>query len=249
MGLYKPYHPAYARLLAEDDRIAAQSVRPDGRRWMESAHEHVRQHRLHALCDWTANDPQDLIRLMARYRDSGYASTAVVMAAHESVSRLGVLLRYYRQRCDGQVGRLTQTENHNLGYSGVLTTCDAIDGERLTDSVFALSRNGKVLYYNQLGPDGAWLGAPRTREVVTAERARPWDAEESLAFLTQIDELRHGLGQEWHTKIDEIVELARPMLVPQTDLAMCTGTQLDPGKLSELGLISPAQPRRPHRRR
>ena len=51
--LYKPYHPAYARLMAEDDTLMAAYTRADGRAWMAQAEAYVREHGLHAIIQET----------------------------------------------------------------------------------------------------------------------------------------------------------------------------------------------------
>ncbi|MGW8797357.1 zeta toxin family protein [Streptomyces sp. NPDC055775] len=40
--LYKPHHPQYARLMAEDDRLMTLYTGPDGRAWMRQAQQFVR---------------------------------------------------------------------------------------------------------------------------------------------------------------------------------------------------------------
>ena len=42
--LYKPYHPAYAALLARDDTLMATYTRADGRAWMARAEDYIRTH-------------------------------------------------------------------------------------------------------------------------------------------------------------------------------------------------------------
>nr|WP_278045851.1 zeta toxin family protein [Streptomyces sp. BK022] len=40
--LYKPYHPQYAQLMAQDDRLMTLYTGPDGRAWMRQAQQFVR---------------------------------------------------------------------------------------------------------------------------------------------------------------------------------------------------------------
>ncbi|MET9987864.1 zeta toxin family protein [Streptomyces rochei] len=44
--LYKPYHPAYAARMAQDDTLMAAYTRADGRAWMAQAEQDVRDHGL-----------------------------------------------------------------------------------------------------------------------------------------------------------------------------------------------------------
>jgi hypothetical protein len=213
--LYKPYHPAYAQLLDEDDRTAAQLVRQDGRRWLASGQAHVREHKLNALLDWigSGSDLDEFIQLMKDYRETGFRRSTVIVAAPEALSRLGIVQRFCAQRQQSGVGRLTKTENHDASYVGIPETCDEIDDLCLTEELFVLRRNSKVLHFNAIDADGNWIGEPQTRHAVEEERSRPWTQEESLDFLSQIGELRKALGSEWDEYLDEIVDLARPLLV------------------------------------
>src|SRR6478672_8850411 len=44
--LYKPYHPKYDELMAQDDTLMAAYTRADGRAWMAQAEGYVRENRL-----------------------------------------------------------------------------------------------------------------------------------------------------------------------------------------------------------
>lgn len=243
--LYKPYHPAYSWLLDEDDRTAAQLVRQDGRRWLARGQAHVREHRLNALLDWigSATDIDEFMKLMREYREAGFRRSAVVIAAPAALSRLGIVQRFCGQRQQSGVGRLTKTENHDASYAGIPETCDRIDDLRLAEELFVLRRNGKIVGFNAVGEDGYWIGEPRTRDIVEAERSRPWTQQESLDFLIQIGELRKALGPEWTEYLDEIVDLARPLLIPEMEKAATKVSQFDFKKLSEFPITS-ASPRR-----
>ncbi|MGH9641163.1 MAG: zeta toxin family protein [Terriglobales bacterium] len=243
--LYKPYHPAYAQLLAEDDRTAAQLVRQDGRRWLARGQTYVKEHKLNALLDWigSSSDIDEFIGLMEGYREAGFRRSTVVIAAPAALSRLGIVQRFSEQRQESGVGRLTKTENHDASYVGIPETRDKIDELCLAEELYIIRRNGKLLHFNAADANGNWIGEPRTRDVLEEERYRPWSQEESLDFLIQIGELREALGSEWDGYIDEIVDLARPLLVPETEKAIAHGKQLDLKKLTAF----PTRSTPPHR--
>ncbi len=185
----------------------------DGLRWLDNAQEHVRRHRLNGILDWTGEDPAQFAELMAAYRSTGFPSTGVVIAASQAWSRLGIIERYVRQREQTGHGRLTPRDSHDRSYRGIPDTCDAIDEQRALDSVFVLDYWGTVRHYNQLGADRQWSGPPRSREMAETVRSQPWTTEQTLNFLTRVGRLRETLGNDWHQTLDELIEIARPLMV------------------------------------
>ncbi|MFB7739823.1 zeta toxin family protein [Streptomyces sp. NPDC056112] len=69
--LYKPYHPAYAALMAQDDTLMAAYTRADGRAWMAQAEQYVRDHGLHAIIQETSQNAETVGEKMRAYRAAG----------------------------------------------------------------------------------------------------------------------------------------------------------------------------------
>jgi len=59
--LYKPYHSAYAALMAQDDTLMAAYTRADGRAWMARAEEYARTHHLHVIIQETSQNAQSVV--------------------------------------------------------------------------------------------------------------------------------------------------------------------------------------------
>ncbi|WP_301129026.1 zeta toxin family protein [Streptomyces cacaoi] len=175
---YKCHHPAYAAYLAEDVRTAGARVRPATRGWQAAVEECVRAHRLDAVVETALADVDEFRRDALAYGQAGARRELVVLAVPEAVSQLGVLERFVAGAVEGG-GRYVSWANHDACAAGLLPAVEIVDAERLVERVTVLRRDGAVLYANELGPDGAWLRPPATREAVVRERARPWSARET----------------------------------------------------------------------
>jgi len=213
---YKPYHPEFTRLMAEDDRNAAAYTSLDGRRWMAKAESYLIEHRSDVLIETTMRDPGDFAEPARMFRDAGYRVETAILAVPESLSRLGILQRYEEQRRDKGHGRLTLQSNHDAAYAGVLAAADLIDREKLVDAVAVYRRGNDLLYANELTGEQQWAVTPGTRAAINAERTRPWTDRQAASFTSAIDALAHRLPADLRPELDTIVALATPnMSVPE----------------------------------
>jgi predicted ABC-type ATPase len=202
---HKPFHPAYDRLMAEDDHAMAFHTGADGRRWAQMMHDHIREHRLNALVQSTAGNPASVVEDMRRYHAAGYRTAAAFLGVPEAMSQQGIVNRYYEQVQDRGRGRLTVPENARRSYVGVPALADRVDADRLVGEVAVFRRGeGEPRYHNQLGPGGEWERPPGLRAAIDAERARPWTPHETADHLAVQSQLGAGLGSEWTAKLAEI---------------------------------------------
>ncbi|WP_432973768.1 zeta toxin family protein [Dactylosporangium sp. CA-233914] len=215
---YKPYHPQYGRLLAEDDRNAAPYTSMDGRRWMAAAERHLIEHRVDTIIETTMRDPGDFVEPAQMFRDAGYRVEAVIMAVPEPLSRLGIVDRYHTQVAEQGHGRLTARENHDASYRGVLEAARAIDEDRIVDAVDVYRRGGDRLYGNDLTPDGEWREAPAAAAAIESERARPWTPAETQRFAGDVERVAAGAGPQWRPELAGITSLAEPLASPDVPL-------------------------------
>ncbi|WP_086672193.1 zeta toxin family protein [Streptomyces albovinaceus] len=137
---YKPYHPQYARLMAEDDRLMTLYTGQDGRAWMKQAQQFVRGEdplsggrKLNALVQEIAMDPQFLAETMRSYRNVGTRIEGFVLAVSQAQSDQGVLNRYHEQLVDRGQGRLTVPEKAQASFTGIPVACEVIVREGLLD--------------------------------------------------------------------------------------------------------------------
>ncbi|MEU3433106.1 zeta toxin family protein [Streptomyces sp. NPDC006863] len=216
--LYKPYHPAYDDLMAEDDTLMAAYTRADGRAWMALAEEYVRSHGLNAVIQETSQNPEAVADKMRAYRANGFRVEALFMGVSKAESDQGVCNRYATQRADGRGGRLTVRANADESFHGIPILADLVDRDALAHQSSVFRRGeGEPRYSNSLDASDQWTAPPATRENVDAERSRPLPPDQSRGFAdTQI--LLRALTDipdpEWPDRLDEIERNAAPLLRP-----------------------------------
>ncbi|GHB76197.1 hypothetical protein GCM10010331_75110 [Streptomyces xanthochromogenes] len=216
--LYKPYHPEYARLMAEDDRLMTLYTGPDGRAWMRQAQQFVRGEdplsggqKLNALVQEIAMDPQFLAETMQQYRAVGTRIEGCVLAVAQAVSEQGILNRYAEQVRDRGQGRLTVPEKAQASYTGIPESCEVIVRAGLLH-VGAVYRRGES--EPRFSADASELARTplALRQAVERERARPLTREESEDFLAVQAKLRTVLPADFGPQLDRIDALAAPLL-------------------------------------
>ncbi|GAA0298249.1 hypothetical protein GCM10010302_41150 [Streptomyces polychromogenes] len=191
--LYKPYHPSYEALMAQDDTLMAAYTRADGRAWMAQAEEYVRSHKLHAIIQETSQNAQAVEDKMLAYRGAGARVEALFMGVPKAMSDQGIVNRYFEQLADRGQGRLTVQSNADESYRGILELADRVDGGVLAHVAGVHRRGeGKPRYSNTVDGSGAWSGPPRLAQALEAERTRPWTAAESEAFAATQLRLREA---------------------------------------------------------
>ncbi|UUU32201.1 zeta toxin family protein [Streptomyces sp. CA-210063] len=230
--LYKPYHPEYARLMAQDDTLMAAYTRADGRAWMAQAEAYVREHGLHAIIQETSQNAAAVEEKMRAYGDSGARVEALFMGVPQAMSNQGIVNRYFEQLADRGQGRLTVQSNADESYAGILELADRVDRGALADLASVYRRGeSKPRYGNSLDDTGNWTGPPGLREALAAERARPWTAAESDSFVTtqlRLRETAQALGPEWQGRLTRIEDQARPLLTPNAAAQLTSNAAAKP---------------------
>ncbi|MEU5599332.1 hypothetical protein [Streptomyces sp. NPDC020298] len=146
----------------------------------------------------------------------GYALVGAFLAVHEATSLQGMVYRLHEARRPDRegYGRFPPVEIHDASYEGVLDTADRFDESG--HAVYVLRRGPTVLHRNERRPDGTWDLAVATRQVITAERQRPWSGQESAAFLQRQGELRAAMTPEWRDLLDQVDARAAGVIDPLT---------------------------------
>ncbi|MEW1639066.1 zeta toxin family protein [Streptomyces sp. NPDC093801] len=216
--LYKPYHPAYDGLLAQDDTLMTACTRADGRAWMAQAEEYVRAHGLHAIVQETSQNAQAVEEKMRAYRRSGARVEGLFMGVPRAMSNQGIVHRYFEQLADRGRGRLTVQANADESYDGILELADRVDSRGLLD-LAVVYRHGeaKPRYANTTDASGTWTGPPALGRALRNERTRPWTRAESAGFTTtqlHLRETARTLGPEWPDRLATIERQAAPLLHP-----------------------------------
>jgi hypothetical protein len=210
--LFKPHHPAYAELLAEDDTQMARLVGPDGRRWMAQAQEWVREHRVNAVVQEISEDSNRVLGSMRAYRDAGFDVEAIFLAVPKALSDQGIVSRYHEQVKSRGQGRLTVQAKADQAYGGIVDLARRIDGEQLVDQVSVFRRGEDRPRYANFTVGGRWFAAPTLAAAVEEERARPWTVEETAGFLEVHGRLVSEMGPSWSDRLDQIRAEAAPLM-------------------------------------
>lgn len=201
----RDYHPDYQRLLATDDRAAAAATDLDSGRWVEMCLTHARENRVSVVVEGTMRNPAVPLATAAAFRGAGYQVEAWVMAVDPLSSKLGILARYHQQREAFGHGRFTVDAAHDAGAAGLLDSVDAIQDTRAVDRILVAVRGPQIL--TDLPGD---VVSPRVRDIITAERTRPWSAQEVRDYTARAAQLTEALsaGHEHHELVDRLVEAA-----------------------------------------
>ncbi|WP_309031542.1 zeta toxin family protein [Streptomyces alfalfae] len=221
--LYKPYHPAYEDLMAQDDTLMAAHTRADGRAWMAQAEEYVRTHGLNAIIQETSQNPHAVQDKALAYRQAGARTEGLFMGVAKPVSDQGINSRYIEQLQDRGRGRLTVQANADESFDGILVLADLVDRNAIFD-LAALYRRGesKPRYINESDGAGQWTTPPALRAGLEAERARRLTEAESRGFVDtqlRLREATRELGPEWPGRLDRIERSAIPFRSPLTHSA------------------------------
>lgn len=202
----RDYHPDFKRLLAVDDRTAAAATDQDSGRWVEMSIEYARKNRYSVAIEGTMRNPQVPLQTAAAFRGDGYDVEAWVMAVDPLSSKLGILLRYHQQREAFGHGRFTIDAAHDAGVTGLLDSVDALQDAQAVDRFLVATRGPNVIATQH----GA-APAPRVRQIVTAERGRPWSPQEVQDFVERAANLSAALpaGHEHGPLLEDLATAAR----------------------------------------
>lgn len=198
----RAYHPEYRALLQENDKTAAYNTDRDSGHWVEKLIAYAKEQRFNLVIEGTMRVPEKVAQTLTDLRSAGYAVEARAIAVNERLSTLGIHQRYEQMVADRGHGRFTVPASHEAAYRAMPGTLEAIERDRLADRVAVYARGGVQLYENTLQA-GQWSRSPGAREVVEAERQRPWSS---------------GERQDYAANWDRVVEQMTTRAAPAEDL-------------------------------
>ncbi|MGL5859615.1 MAG: zeta toxin family protein [Angustibacter sp.] len=242
--LYKPYHPAYRRLLAVDEATAGAYTRLDTRAWHAKAEAYARDQRADVVIETALSGPSGFTEPAAAFRAAGYRVEVAALAVPAALSRLGIVARYVDQVAEHGHGRMVTTDNHDACYRGILDTAAQIDTGHLADIVQVLRRGNHLVHANHLTQTGQWATRPQMRQAIEAERDRPWTTAEARDFLHAASSLTRQLDPGWHPRLTAVIDLARPHLPPGSEAAARASQSFPTGLAPRLPGSDPATPSR-----
>jgi adenylate kinase family enzyme len=183
--LYKAAHCHYAAALAADVRTAGAKVRADTSSWQAAVEEYVRDHALDAVVESALADADEFRASSEAYRRSRHRIEVVALATPEAWSQLGILDRFLAEASGGAGGRFVTWAHHDFCAKNMLATLAVIEAEQLADRITVVTRDGTVLYDNEL-VGSAWRRRPAADKAVTRGRSRAWTARETAVFQQEI---------------------------------------------------------------
>lgn len=107
------FHPAYARLMADDDRTAAYTDRDSGL-WVEKTIAYAKEIRCNLIIEGTMRDGAKVAETMRSLREAGYRIDARALAVPERLSKQGILQRYEFQKLDRGNGRMSAGQQQSV---------------------------------------------------------------------------------------------------------------------------------------
>ncbi len=217
------FHPDNARLMREDDKIAAFYTGPDSGIWVEKAIAYAKDRRFNIIIEGTMRDSNVVAATMTGLRDAGYEIDARALAVPFRVSEQGIYQRYENQKADRGEGRMTTPEAHQAAYDGLPITLARIENEKLADRVTIYRRGAVTIYENELR-DGKWQREPQAAAVLETERARSLTPAEAQAYSDGFDALAVLIGAPGRNATpDEIAKIdklqAESRLIAGSDMS------------------------------
>nr|CDP32640.1 Putative protein of unknown function [Podospora anserina S mat+] len=217
---YKTHHPFYTPCLTLHPALASALASPSARVWLSMACSAAAEAQIPVLVESACRHPGDFEDIVKIFSGAGYTVKVVILAVPKVLSRLGVLVRFYRglpeSMSRGLPPRLTPRGVHDESFGGCVTGAGWVDEHPgHVHEVVVVRRGGGVGYQNG-SEGGEWKTEPKAREGLETQRRKLTSmeregAEQDLKVLeglvtegkvdnTRVEELR-GLLEE--TKGDE----------------------------------------------
>lgn len=147
---YKTYHPFYSACLISSPEKASLLASDDARTWLSLACSLASSHNLPVLLESACRHPDDFVHLAKIFHQANYKVSVAILAVPYPLSRLGILVRYYRDlpeaKSRGLPLRLTPRKVHDDSYKGLETAAGFVDMGGCVDGVVVVRRNGGLAY-------------------------------------------------------------------------------------------------------
>ena len=141
----RAYHPEYRALVRQDDKTAAYYTDRDSGQWVEKLIAYAKEQRFNLVIEGTMRVPEKVAQTLTDLRSAGYAVEARAIAVNERLSTLGIHQRYEQMVADRGHGRFTVPASHEAAYRAMPGTLEAIERDRLADSVAGHAPGGVQL--------------------------------------------------------------------------------------------------------
>lgn len=212
------YHPAYSRLLRDNDKTAAFYTDKDTGHWVEKAIGVASQKRVNVVIEGTMRDMYKVIATVEILRAVSYRIEIHVLAVAHRLSLQGILQRYEHQKSDRGYGRMTTQKAHDAAYSGMLLTIAFIEQKKLADSINIFRRGGDCIYTNKC-INGCWETAPTACTAIEHERNRLLTKQELYDYVAGFENLVELVSRpDRHATRAEIQNITQQLKHAQREL-------------------------------
>ena len=179
----RPYHKDYDSLQAAGVKNAPDLVHADAAKWAATLTQATMDQRYNLIIDGTMRDPQAIVTVAARLRNSGYEVEGRVMAVNELVSTMHIHKRYEAQMEAQGVGRFSTKEQHDRSFSALPASLELLERNLALDKLTLFNRDGAAIYRNER--DGNRLiDTPAARQALDIERGREMTNDEKRDLAT-----------------------------------------------------------------
>lgn len=227
---FRPYHPAYERLIREQPERMPDITRPAARWWQERSAEFLRAGRYNVLLEGGFRDPDAILDRSATFDRAGYQVRTAAVATPAYLSRLGIIERYARQVQAAGSGRWVTEASHTGDYGG---TREVLQRAEVTPAVsrITLWDRGGIIYDNhrRADRDGMWHAPACAIDVLDRARDVPPDPRQAAELSAHLAETVRQLDAagaahqplwDMAAEVDQVLELyAQPGVSPAASRA------------------------------
>ncbi|WP_442810079.1 zeta toxin family protein [Streptomyces sp. W16] len=175
--------------------MAGARIRADYQAWQEKAEAYVRAQRGDAVVEMAPGSAGQCLAGAARYHEAGYRVEPVVLGVRAADSRQGTVVRYAESIGENLPAQFTTASGHDACFVAMADAVRAAEHAQLLDSMVVMRPNGRAVYRNERGADGAWIHPVGAVQALVGEQQRPYSEEEAARFLTVQRGLRAALPQ------------------------------------------------------
>jgi Zeta toxin len=182
---FRPFHPAYERLLNERPADMPDVTRPAARWWQDRAAAYLRAGRYHTLLEGGFREPAAVLATAERFAEAGYAVRICALAVPAVLSRLGIIERYARQVEVAGTGRWTTAASHDADYRGTAGVLRLAEASPAVSRISLLTRDG-LICDNHRDPTGQWTIRASALDVLTEARDSPLSRLQRTALAQRL---------------------------------------------------------------
>jgi hypothetical protein len=191
---FRPFHPDYERLLAEQPAAMPDVTRPAARWWQDRAAAYLRTGHYNTLLEGGFRDPGNVLAAAESFDAAGYQVHVSALAVPAVLSRLGIIERYAGQVQAVGTGRWTTAASHDADYLGTVDVLRLAHTSPAVSRISLWTRNGLV-HDDQRAAAGHWPTGLAAADVLTRLRNLPLSQPDRAALTGRLTSTMGYLDQ------------------------------------------------------